>query len=104
MECAGIHDQRLSRSMLLRNMGVAVKHVVEMIAAFEILEETFIVAMNPGQPAAVDFEVAERLVEGGAAVAHSKSQTAAVRVAVPPNEMRRETLEEPNRFVVFNVA
>lgn len=75
-----------------------------MIAPFEVLEQAFIVAMNPSESVAVDFEIAERLVERRTTVLDGEPEAVAIRVAVPPNEVRCKALEKSNGFIVFDVA
>src|SRR5262245_22503804 len=85
-------------------MGMAIDEKIEMPALLDVLHQSLVVTMGPGDLDPVQFEVAERFVQRFTDAMDCLTQTGPLGVAIAEDEVGRETLEEPDRLGILDVA
>ena len=99
-----IDDPGRAGDVLVRLVGVAVEQEIVGAALFHVLHQPLIVAVEEGDLATGDLDVAEVFMQRGADLLHGRSQHVPVAVAVTEDEMDRQAAKQKNGFRILNVS
>lgn len=103
-QCSRIRHQSFTGAMLLTNVSMPVKNVVEVVRVLKLSKLVSLVAVNPGNPLAGQFDRAEGIGMRSANLLDGRREFRSLLVPVSKNEMRWDRTKYPHCIGRFNVA